>query len=142
MKLVRTTSKDFVPVSFSSLIDQFFNDAMVRDGGSTFQPAVDLAETDKGFEVQLSVPGMNKEDFNLEILENRLTISGERKWSKENSGKNFHRVETQYGSFSRSFLIPEQAASTGIEATYQHGILRVFIPKDEQKALRTSIKVN
>lgn len=142
MKLVRSASRDFVPVAFSSLIDQFFNDSLVRAGGSTFQPAVDLAETEKGFEVQLSVPGMNKEDFNLEIRENRLTVSGERKWSKENSVKNFHRVETHYGSFTRTFLIPENAAATAIEATYQNGILRVFIPKDEQKALHTSIKVN
>ena len=142
MKLIRTTSKDYVPVTFSSLIDQFFNDSMVRAGGSTFLPAVDLAETGKGYEVHLSVPGMNKEDFKLEVQENRLSISGERKWSQENTEKNFHKVETHYGNFSRTFLIPENASASGIEASYNNGILKVFIPKDEQKALRTTIKVN
>jgi len=142
MKLIRTTSRDFTPVAFSSLIDQFFNDSVAHTGGSTFFPSVDLAETGKGYEIHFSVPGMNKEDFRLEVGENRLTVSGERKWNKENDGKTYLKVETRYGSFERTFLIPENATSSGIEATYQNGILKVFIPKDEQKALRTTIKVN
>ena len=61
---------------------------------------------------------------------------------RSNSEKTFHKVETHYGNFERTFLIPENGTANGIAATYNNGILQVFIPKDEQKALRTTIKVN
>ena len=142
MSLIRYRTNDYQPTSFSALVDQFFNDTVSRTGGSTFHPKTDVAETDKAFEIHLAVPGMKKEDFNLEVNENYLTISGERKFNNEKNDKNYHTVETYYGSFSRSFRIPENVEASKIQAAYNNGILEVTLPKDEKKVLRATIKVN
>ena len=85
---------------------------------------------------------MNKEDFKVELNENELTISGERKFSKEKKESNFRSIETQYGQFKRSFTLPENVDGQKIQAQYESGILVVTLPKDEKKALRQSIKVS
>lgn len=142
MSIIRYNPNDFAPVSFSSLVDKFFNDSMQRSGQSTFSPKVDVVETEKAFELYVEVPGMNKEDFNLEINDNYLTISGERKFSSEQKEKDFHSIETRYGSFSRSFTLPDSVSSDKISAKYNNGILELTIPKDEKKLLKSKIKVN
>jgi len=146
MSLVRYNSllNDFVPMSFNTVIDRFFNDSVARSGGSaySFVPSVDILENEKAFEVHVAVPGMNKEDFKLDLNENRLTVSGERKFTRENKDGGVRSVETQYGSFSRSFNLPEHVDGTKISARYNNGILEITIPKDEKKALKTSIKVS
>ncbi|HNP06040.1 MAG TPA: Hsp20/alpha crystallin family protein [Cyclobacteriaceae bacterium] len=142
MSIIRYNPNDFAPTSFSNLIDKFFNDSMQRSGQGTFVPKVDVVETEKAFELFVEVPGMNKEDFNLEVNDNYLTISGERKFSSEKNEKNFHSIETRYGSFSRSFTLPDSVSSDKINAKYNNGILELTIPKDEKKLLKSTIKVN
>lgn len=142
MNLIRYRSNDYTPVSFSNLVDQFFGDSVGRSGGSIFQPRTDISETEKAYEIQLAVPGMSKEDFKLEINENLLTISGERKFNEEKKEKNFHSVETFYGSFSRSFRVPKNVDAGKVNAAYNNGILQIILPKDETKSLKASIKVN
>lgn len=146
MNLIRYNSalNDYTPSSFSNLIDRFFNDSLARSGGSaySFVPRVDIIEEDKAFEVHVAVPGMKKDDFKIDLNDNFLTISGERKNNRERKENNFYSVETQYGSFSRSFTLPENVDATKISAKYVDGILEVVIPKDEKKALKTTIKVN
>jgi HSP20 family protein len=142
MNLIRYRTNDFAPTSFSNLVDQFFSDTVSRTGGSTFNPKTDVAETEKAYEIHLAVPGMKKEDFKLELNENLLTISGERKFNEEKHDKNYHAVETFYGSFSRSFRVPENVEASKIQAAYVNGILEVTLPKDEKKVLKASIKVN
>ncbi len=90
--------------------------------------------------MQLAVPGVKKEDFKVELDQDRLTISGERKLSKETGNDHFRSIETQYGSFSRTFVLPDDIDGKKIEAKYEDGILRVIVPKDEKKLLKT-IKV-
>lgn len=141
MSLIRYNTSDYVPATFSSLIDRFFNDTMTRSGGSAFQPRVDIVENDNAFELHVAVPGMNKEDFSLEVKDNFLTVSGERKFSNEKKDANWHSIETQFGSFSRSFSLPENVDAAKISAKYNNGILEVLIPKDEKKALKQTIKV-
>ena len=140
--MIRYRTHDFVPTSFSALVDKFFNDNLSREGGSTFYPKTDVAESEKAFEIHLAVPGMKKDDFQLEVNENYLTISGERKFNGEKKDKNFHTVETYYGSFSRSFRVPENVETSKISAAYNNGILEVTLPKDEKKLLKSTIKVN
>src|SRR5688572_21911122 len=134
----------YVPTSFSNLIDRFFNDSLARSGGSaySFVPRVDILEEEKSFEIQVAVPGMNKDEFKIDVNDNYLTISGERKNSREKKENNFHSVEIQYGTFSRSFTLPENVDANGISAKYVDGILEVSIPKDEKKSVKTTIKVN
>lgn len=145
MSIVRyTTANDFVPTSFSNLIDRFFSDSLARTGGSaySFVPKVDVFETDKAFEIHFAVPGLNKEDFKIDLNDNHLTVSGERKFSKERNENNLFLVETQYGNFSRAFSLPENVDAAKITAAYNNGILEITIPKDEKKLVKTSIKVN
>jgi len=142
MSIIRYNPSDFVPSTFSSLVDRFFNDSMVRNGGSVFSPKVDVIENENSYEVHLAVPGVNKEDFKIEVNDNYLTVSGERKFTNEKKDKNYHSVETQYGSFSRSFTLPENVDGTKINAKYNNGILELTIPKDEKKVLKQTIKVS
>lgn len=141
MNLIRYNSADYVPATFSSLIDRFFNDAMTRSGGSQFMPRVDIVENDKAYEIHVAVPGMNKDDFQLEVKDNLLTVGGERKFEAEKKEGNWRSIETQFGSFARSFSLPKNVDSAKINAKYNNGILEVTIPKDEKKALKTTIKV-
>jgi len=146
MNLIRYNSahNNYAPTSFSNLIDRFFNDSLARSGGSaySFVPRVDILEEEKAFEIHVAVPGMNKDDFKIDLNDNYLTISGERKNSREKKENNFQSVEIQYGTFSRSFTLPENVDANGITAKYVNGILEVSIPKDERKTLKTTIKVN
>lgn len=142
MSIIRYNPNDYVPATFSSLIDRFFNESLARTGGSVFTPKVDVIETETAYEVQVAVPGLNKEDFKIEINDNYLTVSGERKLSNEKKDKNFHSIETQYGSFSRSFTLPENVDGSKINAKYNNGILELVIPKDEKKVLKQVIKVS
>lgn len=146
MSIVRYNSalNDFVPTTFSNLIDKFFNESLSRQGGSaySFVPKVDIVETEKAFEIHVAVPGVNKEDFKIDLNDNFLTISGERKFTAEKESNNFRSIETQYGTFSRSFAMPDNVDAAKISASYTNGILQLVIPKDEKKTLKTTIKVN
>ncbi len=142
MSIVRYNSNDFVPASFSSIVDRFFNDSIARSGGSTFVPKVDVIENAEAYEIHFAAPGLAKEDFKIEVNDNHLTVSGERKFSNEKKDKNYHSIETQYGSFSRSFSLPENVDGAKINAKYNNGILELTLPKDEKKVLKQTIKVN
>lgn len=145
MSIIRyNTANDFTPTSFSNLIDRFFNESSARSGGSSysFVPKVDILENEKAFVIHVAVPGVTKEDFKIDLNDKFLTISGERKFKNEKTEHNFHSVETQYGSFTRSFSLPENVDVTNINAQYNNGILEMNVPKDEKKILKTTIKVN
>lgn len=146
MSLIRYNSalNDYTPTSFSNLIDRFFNDTVARSGGSaySFVPRVDIFEEENAFEIHVAVAGMKKEDFKIDLNDKHLTISGERKFTKERKDNNFRSIETQHGTFSRSFSLPENVDASKISAKYNDGILELVIPKDEKKALKQSIKVN
>ena len=145
MSVVRYNSvlNDFVPTSFSHLADRFFNESIGRSGGSaySFAPKVDIIENEKSFEILVPVPGMDKEDFKIDLKENHLVISGERKFTKKSDEKHFRSIETQYGAFRREFVLPDNVDGEKIEAKYNNGILELVVPKDEKKLLKTTIKV-
>ncbi|MBT1699166.1 Hsp20/alpha crystallin family protein [Fulvivirgaceae bacterium PWU4] len=145
MSIVRynTSLNDFVPTTFSNMIDRFFNESLSRSGGAaySFVPKVDVVENEKAFEIHVAVPGMNKEEFKIDLNDNFLTISGERKFSREKNENNYRTIETQYGTFSRSFSLPDNVNASAISAKYNNGILEVLVPKDEKKTLKTTIKV-
>jgi HSP20 family protein len=96
-------------------------------------PALNVAETENHFTVSVELPGMDAKDINIELMGNQLNISGERKWEEEKKGKEFHRVESQYGRFARSLTLPENLKldRESIEATFQKGILEIKVPKVE-----------
>ena len=145
MSIVRYNSvlDGFVPTSFSHLVDRFFNESTGRSGGSaySFVPKVDIIENEKAFEINVAVPGMSKDDFQIDLKENRLSVSGERKFTKGQDEKHFRSIETHYGAFRREFVLPENVDGENIQARYNNGILELVVPKDEKKLLKTTIKV-
>ncbi len=123
---------DLFSRNFNDIVDEFFN-GTGNYRKDNFMPSVDVSETDTQFEVSVELPGMKKEDIAVDLEKGRLTISGERKFKNEEEGKNFHRVETQYGKFSRSFYLPDTIDEDSIKAKYEDGILNITINKSEEK---------
>lgn len=129
------------PAIFGDLIDRYFNDSVGVNGGSQFTPQVDVVESKANYEIQLAIPGMEKNDFHVDVNDDTLTISGERKFENESKEKNYHSLETYFGSFKRAFYIPKDVDQNKIDATYKNGILNVILPKDAKAELKSTIKV-
>lgn len=115
-------------------IDRLFYDLMSNEMGSaqqwSFSPACDVEETDSHYLVSFDLPGVRKEDVKIELKENQLMVSGERKSDKrDNAGR--HIVERFHGSFQRLFTLPSTVDTDKVEAGYQDGVLRIAIPKAE-----------
>ena len=125
------------------LFDNFLSDRMSgTDALSDGIPAVDVEETEQEFLVTAEIPGMQKKDIKISFENNYLTLSGEKKESKESKEANFYRKERSYGKFSRSIPIPVGVMLDKIEAEYEQGILTVKIPKTEEaKPKQIEIKV-
>jgi HSP20 family protein len=94
-----------------------------------FLPPVDIQETEKEYLLKVEIPEIKKEDVSVTILEKVLTITGERKFEKEEKGKKFHRIERSYGNFVRTFALPVDADETKIAAEYKDGLLLLHLPK-------------
>lgn len=94
-------------------------------------PLVDIAEDDNSYVIAAELPGLKKEEIKVGVQDDVLTISGERKYEKEEKDKKFHRVERAYGSFSRRFTIPENSDGEKVSAEFKDGILQVHLPKTE-----------
>jgi HSP20 family protein len=105
-----------------------------------WSPLVDISEDDKEYTVKAEIPEMKKDDIKINVHDDVLTVSGERKYEKEEKGKKYHRVERAYGSFRRSFALPENADGSKISAEYKDGVLKVHLPKSEQ-AKKKAIEV-
>jgi HSP20 family protein len=131
-----------IPKTFSEMLDTFFNDAITTRGtAGSFLPGVDVIEHDKTYEINVTLPGMKKENVNIELEDNVLTVSGERKFENEEKNKKFHLVESRYGKFSRSFTLPRNIKRDSIQAGMSDGILNISVEKDE-KAVSRQISIN
>ncbi len=106
-----------------------------------FVPPVDIYEDEHSIQLKLEVPGIDEKDLDIKVENNVLTVSGERKFEKEEKEENFHRVERRYGSFSRSFTLPNTVNTEDIQADYDHGMLKVRLAK-RAEAKPKQIKVN
>lgn len=102
-----------------------------------WSPLVDIEESEKEYLVKAELPEVKKEDVKLSVQDDVLTISGERQAEKEEKGKKYHRVERCYGSFLRSFTLPEDADGTKVSAEYKDGVLHVHLPKTEKAKPKT-----
>jgi HSP20 family protein len=125
---------------FSDIMDEFFNDA-VQTRRDTFVPSIDVSETENQFLISAELPGMNKDDINISLENGRLSISGERSFEKEDKGKKYHRVESSYGSFERSFQLPDNVDEESISASYENGLLNISIDKSEEE-VKKQIKIS
>ncbi len=117
---------------FSDIMDEFFNEPIHTDNGS-FVPGIDISETDEQFLITAEIPGVKKKDIDINLEKGRLSISGKRSFKDEEEGKTFHRVETKYGSFNRSFHLPDNIDEDSIDASYEDGLLKISIDKTENE---------
>jgi HSP20 family protein len=104
-------------------------------------PAVDVYEDEHKVTLKLEVPGVNQDDVDIRVENNTLTIRGERKFEKEEKEENFHRIERRYGSFARSFTLPNTIDTENIKANYDQGVLKIELGK-RAEAKPKQIKVN
>ncbi|WP_395741741.1 Hsp20/alpha crystallin family protein [Prosthecobacter sp.] len=135
--------------SLENRLDKFFGRPLLStngNGGSEsmtvarWSPLVDITEDDKEYLVKAELPDLKKEEVKITVENGELTISGERKIEKEEKNKKFHRIERSYGSFVRSFTLPEGVSGDKVSADFKNGLLEVHLPKDE-KARPKAIEV-
>jgi HSP20 family protein len=121
------------------VFDRFFNDLELPDlfnEERMLVPAFDISETEKEYMITGEIPGINSKDLDITLLDDILTIKGEKKQENEEKEENYHRVERHYGSFQRSFRIPEKVKTDELDATYKDGILKLSLPKAEASEVK------
>ena len=123
--------------------DAFYDFDQGGDSLTSWYPAADIFETKDDYVFKLEVPGLSKDDVNIELNDNTLTIKGEKKEEKEIKKENYHRIESSSGKFSRSFTLPRNIDTKKVNAKMEEGILELRVAKAEDKkakAIPISIK--
>src|SRR5437879_9493860 len=125
------------------LFRESYSDAGRDDSltASNFAPAVDVYEDEHNVTLKIEVPGIDEKDIDVRIENNVLTVHGERKIEKEEKEENYRRVERQYGSFTRTFTLPNTVDTDNVQAQYDKGVLKIVLPK-KAEAKPKQIKVN
>ena len=133
----------------SNRLNRIFGQSLARSESgqnmlavADWAPSVDISETDSAYLIKGEIPGVKKEDVKVTIQDGMLTIQGERKQEKEEKGKKFHRIERSYGSFVRSFRVPDDADESAVKAEFKDGMLNVTLAKSEKaktKAIEVSV---
>ena len=123
---------------FSSNLTRGFGEEGI--GRGAWNPSVDIYENKDHIVLEAELPGMKQDDFELTVENNVITLRGERQFEKKEDSDNYHRVERSYGSFTRSFTLPQTVSAEGATAEYNNGVLRVRLPKrEETKARRIQV---
>lgn len=116
----------------SGMFGDFFSDSLFTKEYASYVPAVNILNDAKEYCIELSAPGFEKGDFNIELKNGTLYVSGQHQTQQENTEKNYTLKEFNYGSFKRSFSLSEEINESSIEAKYENGILRIQLPKKEE----------
>jgi HSP20 family protein len=132
------TRRSFKPYLWSGLFDDDFLPVFSQRNNSV---AVNIREDDKKFLIDLAVPGIDKKDLKIEINEDIITVSSEKKEEKEETNDGFKRKEFSFTSFARSFYLPENVNKDKIEANYKDGVLSVELPKEKEEKSKISREV-
>ena len=134
-------------VTIQDRMNRLFRDSYAPEGReealttTTFAPAVDVYEDEHNITLKIEVPGIDEKDIDVRIENNTLTVHGERKFEKEEKEENFRRVERQYGSFTRTFTLPNTVDHEKVQADYDKGVLKITLAK-KAEAKPKQIKVN
>ena len=120
--------------SMDDFIEKFFYGwpSYEKDSSAAWTPRVDVTENDDGIIIDMELPGIEKNDVKVEVKDNVLVVSGERKNDREYNEKNFHRIERHYGKFERSFGLPETVNPEKVSASYKNGVLTLEMAKTEK----------
>ena len=135
MKLVKWNPNSQLLTGFDRMLDDFFNDGWnlsTITRNSNWLPSVDIRETDDAYTVTADLPGLKKKDVKIIVNDSILEISGERSYENKEDNGSYHRRERSYGSFHRSFHLPETVKEDKITASFKDGILTVEVHKEEE----------
>jgi HSP20 family protein len=121
-------------------MSRLFSGVAPSDGNEfargAWTPRVDIFEEKDNLIVEAELPGLSRDDFEISVENNVLTLKGERKFEKKDDKDNFHRVERSYGSFTRQFTLPQTITADGATADFDNGLLRIALPKREETKSR------
>jgi HSP20 family protein len=120
-----------------SLFDQFFGRGDNGDASAVWSPRTDLSETDDAYRLRLDVPGLRTDDIAINLQNNTLTVRGERSSERTEEEEEYVRVERAFGTFHRTFSLPDAVDPDNVEASYDEGVLTIHIPKTEESTRRT-----
>jgi len=119
------------------IFDRFFDrGSREQSTSAVWSPRTDLIETDTSYRIRLDLPGMTKEDININLQNNTLTVRGERQSERTNEDDEHVRVERTFGTFHRTFRLPDAVDAENIEAAYEDGVLTINVPKTEESTRR------
>lgn len=123
-----------VQETVNRLFEEAFSPVLAREGtwSRSWEPAVDIYETDEEILLKAEVPGIGKDQVSIEVKEGVLTLSGERKFEKEVNEEQYHRVERSYGAFHRTFTLPSSVDAERVNASLRDGVLEIRLPKREE----------
>jgi len=144
MLLTRYRPRDDFRRSFdliNSMLNQVDNLNETSDSKYDFVPAVNTREGEYAYHIELDLAGVKKEDINVDVADNRVTISGEKKFKEDVKEENYQKVESYYGSFKRTFTLPDGVDVENIHAESQDGMLEVTIPKLDKDKVEATRKV-
>ena len=119
---------------FTGVMPANFNREEMTHGA--WAPSVDIYEDKERLILEAELPGMSRDDFDISVENNVITLKGERRFEKKTEGDNYHRVERSYGTFTRSFTLPQTVTAEGATADFENGVLRVSLPKREETKAR------
>jgi HSP20 family protein len=127
---------------FPSMFERWARLSGGGEKGTGWSPSVDISETDQEYLIRAALPAVRKEDVNVTVEDGMLTVSGERRQQQQQKDEKFHKVESFYGSFSRSFSLPEGTDPAAIKAESKDGVLTIHVPKTKTEARKpTTIEV-
>jgi len=118
-----------------NLFDAFFNDSRLpaaNSNGTSFSPRVDVNESETAYEISAELPGLADKDIEITVVDGVLTLKGEKSSEQEVNEGNYYRQERAYGSFERSFRLPDEIEADKVEANFKNGVLTVGLPKSEE----------
>ncbi len=146
MTLVRRHRNDIAPwnalLEIENRFNRFFGESLSTSddpslSGNAWAPSLDLSESEDAYVIEADIPGISKDDVRLEVQDNVISLKGERKNEKKDENNNgYHRIERRYGSFQRSVQIPGGFKSQGVEAKFENGVLRITLPKPDERKPR------
>ena len=116
-------------------LDKMF-DHLATKTEDVFAPACEITEEEKHFSISLDIPGLQKDDISIEVKENQLYVTGERKFTGKSDKDNVLRTERRYGKFTRTFTLPANVNTEAIQARFENGVLDLALPKEEKAQSR------
>jgi HSP20 family protein len=138
LPIIRKNS--YLPNIFDDLFKDDFWPAVSKNN---LTPAVNITENEKEFNIEVAAPGLEKDDFKLNLEDNVLSISCEKEMTKEDKNEKYIRKEFNYASFYRSFILPENVIAEDIKATHKNGVLNISVPKPEEvKKVAKNIQIS